>query len=113
MTKNLYSIKFRIWITGKEGTFLGQGRVDLLKKIRDLGSITEAAKSMKMSYRQAWKLIQSMNAQSQTPLVLTETGGSGGGGSKISSSGLEAIKAFDQLQEKINLLLEKEKALFS
>jgi len=51
------SLKGHIWIEGSEGTFLGYGRIALLERIRELGSITKAAKSLEMSYRRAWILI--------------------------------------------------------
>ena len=44
-----YEIKNRIWIEGNNGTYLAEGRVHLLKKIIETGSITQAAKTMKMS----------------------------------------------------------------
>ena len=53
----------RIWLEGGEGTFIGFGRAVLLEKIRDHGSISKAAKEMEMSYKHAWKLVESMNRQ--------------------------------------------------
>jgi len=47
----------RVWIDGTEGTFIGHGRVVLLERIREYGSITQAAKSMEMSYRRAWEMV--------------------------------------------------------
>lgn len=84
----------RIWIDGKKGTFLGYGRIILLEKIREYGSITKAAKSMKMSYRHAWELVDSMNSQAARPLVETTTGGRGGGGTYLTEDGEKAIKLF-------------------
>ncbi|MCP4995252.1 MAG: LysR family transcriptional regulator, partial [Gammaproteobacteria bacterium] len=65
----------RIWIEGPEGTFLGYGRVVLLERIREHGSISAAARSMEMSYRHAWELVDSMNRQSRSPVVVKSTGG--------------------------------------
>ena len=65
----------RVWIDGSEGTFLGYGRIVLLERIRQYGSITQAAKSMEMSYRHAWELVDSMNRQARKPLVETASGG--------------------------------------
>jgi len=36
----------RVWIDGPDGTFIGYGRVVLLERIMEHGSITKAAKSM-------------------------------------------------------------------
>lgn len=89
-----YRLHGRIWIEGPEGTFLGYGRVVLLERIRDHGSITAAARSMEMSYRHAWKLVDSMNRQSQAPIVEKSTGGKGGGGARLTEAGHRAIDCF-------------------
>jgi len=92
--KTGYRLRGRFWIEGPEGTFLGYGRVVLLERIRDHGSITAAARSMKMSYRHAWTLVDSMNRQSSTAVVEKSTGGKGGGGAVLTEAGARAIEAF-------------------
>lgn len=87
-------LRGRIWIEGPEGTFLGYGRVVLLERIREHGSISAAARSMEMSYRHAWELVDSMNRQSQTPVVIKSTGGRGGGGALLTEAGNQAIETF-------------------
>lgn len=67
-----------MWIDETNGPFLGIGRVWLLEHIGEMGSITNAAKEMKMSYRQAWQLVEDMNKQAQEPLVEKILGGKGG-----------------------------------
>ena len=89
-----YKLRGRVWIEGPNGTFLGYGRVVLLERIRDYGSISAAARSMKMSYRHAWKLVESMNRQNRDPLVTMSTGGRGGGGARLTQAGERAIEAF-------------------
>ena len=91
-----YKLRGRVWIEGNEGTFLGYGRAVLLERIRDHGSISAAARSMKMSYRHAWKLVDSMNRQGKTALVATSTGGSKGGGAQLTDAGHRAIACFWQ-----------------
>ncbi len=90
-------LRGRVWIDGTEGTFLGYGRIILLERIREHGSITRAAKSMKMSYRHAWELVDSMNRQSAKPLVEAATGGRNGGGAHLTNEGLKAIALFWEL----------------
>jgi molybdate transport system regulatory protein len=92
--KSPYSCRGRIWIDGPEGTFLGYGRVVLLERIRQYGSITKAAKSMDMSYRHAWQLVDSMNMQAPEPLVTTASGGKGGGGTGLTVAGEDAVSLF-------------------
>ena len=89
-----YRLHGRVWIEGPEGTFIGYGRVVLLERIREHGSISAAARSMEMSYRHAWKLVDSMNRQSASPVVEKTTGGRGGGGAVLTPAGERAIECF-------------------
>ena len=105
-------LRGRIWIDGPEGTFLGYGRIVLLERVREFGSITQAAKSMDMSYRHAWELVDSMNRQAPGPLVEAATGGNGGGGARLTEDGEKAIKLFWKLHADFqNFLDEEEKVL--
>ncbi|HSZ72756.1 MAG TPA: LysR family transcriptional regulator [Cytophagaceae bacterium] len=92
-----YFVQGRIWIDSDKGPFLGFGRVQLLKKIREYGSISQAAKSMGMSYRQAWQLIESMNMKACHPLVIKSTGGKGGGGATVTEVGEKMIGVYEAL----------------
>lgn len=98
----------RVWIDGPEGTFVGYGRVVLLERIMEHGSITRAAKSMNMSYRHAWDLVDSMNRQTRTPFVELATGGRGGGGARVTEAGMKAVKIFWQFQKDLEAFLKRE-----
>lgn len=100
-------LRGRFWIESPQGTFLGQGRVHLLEAIRDTGSISAAARSMKMSYRQAWKLVQSMNEHGNQPLVQSSTGGKGGGGAELTDSGQAAIDLYWKVRDDFERFLKQ------
>ncbi len=105
---NGFEIRGRLWIEGKKGSFLGYGRVVLLERIKKYGSISKAAKSMNMSYKRAWDLVESMNKQAKEPLVITFTGGKGGGGAKLTQAGERAIQNFWRLCERFEDFLKRE-----
>ena len=84
----------RIWLESTGGTFLGYGRVVLLERIKEHGSISEAARSMEMSYKHAWDLLDSMNRQAGCKLVETVRGGKSGGGATLTPTGEKAIAIF-------------------
>jgi len=98
----------RVWIDGPEGTFIGYGRVVLLERIREHGSITKAAKSMEMAYRHAWDLVDSMNRQTKEPFIELTTGGKGGGGARVTEAGERAIAVFWQFHKDLQVFLKKE-----
>jgi molybdate transport system regulatory protein len=105
-----YKLCSRIWIESADGPFLGEGRIALLKHIKRYGSIVKAAKALKMSYRQAWQLVEDMNRISGKPLVERVTGGKGGGGTKLTAAGENAIDVFEKLDRRVKDLLKKESA---
>ncbi|MDA8082188.1 MAG: LysR family transcriptional regulator [Nitrospiraceae bacterium] len=102
------SLRGHIWIEGSEGTFLGYGRVALLERIREYGSITKAAKALEISYRRAWVLIESMNRQVPKPYVVTSTGGRKGGGTTVTDEGERAIALFWKIHEDFQEFLRGE-----
>ncbi len=98
----------RLWLDGPEGTFLGFGRIVLLERIEELGSISKAAQSMEMSYKHAWDLLDSMNRQANGKLVETMRGGKAGGGARLTEEGKQAVKLFWKIHAKFQRFLDKE-----
>lgn len=105
------NIRARFWVMGKDSVYLGIGRVTLLEKIDELGSINRAAKEMSMSYKKAWKLIEDLNRMFDEPLVVKEKGGRSGGGTRLTEKGQLAIQQFRAFEKKLTLFLEAESAL--
>ncbi|MGL4398120.1 MAG: winged helix-turn-helix domain-containing protein [Hyphomicrobium sp.] len=66
---------------------LGPGKLQLLQKIEELGSISAAGRAMKMSYRQAWALVDQLNHAFQEPVVISKMGGKSGGGAHLTDFG--------------------------
>jgi molybdate transport system regulatory protein len=69
---------------------MGSGKADLLDAIIATGSISAAGRSMNMSYRRAWMLVDTMNRCFREPLVRTAAGGQQGGGASVTEAGLAA-----------------------
>lgn len=89
----------RFWLTKDGQSFLGSGRIELLEKIDQTGSINAAAKEMKMSYKAAWERINGMNALADQPLIERLTGGRGGGGTKLTPYARELIATFHRFNK--------------
>lgn len=112
MTANKkYNIEVRVWIEEAEGAFLGIGKIWLLENIKKTGSITNAAKEMKMAYRQAWQMVEEMNQRAESPLVEKLLGGKGGGGAKLTEAGEKAIAIFYEVEKRIKEFAQKETQL--
>ena len=54
--------------------FIDPKRVRLLKEIQQCGSINQAAKNAKVSYKSAWDHLEAMNKISPRPLLERNTG---------------------------------------
>lgn len=100
----------RVWIEKDGETYLGFGRMVLLERIREFGSISQAAKSMAMSYKHAWDLVDSMNRQAGELLVATSKGGKGGGGAYLTEAGEAAVQEFAGLLDRLDVFLAEETA---
>jgi len=68
-------IKGRIWLDSDNSSFIGQCKIELLLKIKELGSLRKATIDMKMSYRQAWENINQINKCTKQPLVILKREG--------------------------------------
>ncbi len=77
---------------------IGPGKAELLEAIAATGSITAAAKSLGMSYRRAWLLIDTMNRCFRTRVVETEAGGNRGGGTQLSALGSEVVRRYRNIE---------------
>ncbi len=93
------TLEGRFWISKSQNSFLGKGRIELLQFIEETGSITKAAKMMKMSYKAAWDAVDTMNNLSERPLVKRVKGGKGGGGTELTPYAKELITTYKVLQE--------------
>ena len=94
----------RVWIEKEGATYIAWGRVVLLEHIERSGSISAAARSMGISYRHAWLLVEQMNKLSLMPLVSAKKGGSKG--AKRGRSSGEAAEVIDVYQVDTGLLRE-------
>jgi molybdate transport system regulatory protein len=87
---------------------MGPGKAELLLAIQACGSISAAAKQMKMSYKRAWQLVDVMNTSFKSALVSSVAGGQHGGGAQLTSLGEAVLAHYQKLQTKANEATELE-----
>jgi molybdate transport system regulatory protein len=81
-----------------DNSWLGPGKVTLLEAVRDHHSISAAARSMGMSYRRAWLLLDSVNRLFGTRAIATTLGGRHGGSAIVTSFGLDVIRQYRAME---------------
>jgi molybdate transport system regulatory protein len=102
-------IKGRLWLEKEGETFLSWGRVVLLERIRDLGSIAAAARSLNMAYSHAWGLVDKMNRLAGEELVARTFGGKKGGRAWLTPAGEAAIVRFWEMVAEFRQWLDKQR----
>lgn len=96
----------RFWFEKNNKSYIGVGRAELLSRIATSGSISKAAKEMHMSYKAAWDSVDIMNKLSPSPLVVSNNGGRGGGGTKLTPLGKQALDTFNELERVKNIFFD-------
>lgn len=77
---------------------IGPGKADLLAAVAETGSISAAGRSMGMSYKKSWHLIDTMNQCFREPVVVATKGGSGRGGAKLTPTGQEVLRLYRSIE---------------
>ncbi len=82
---------------GSSGS-IGPGKIRLLEAIDRTGSISQAGRTLGMSYRRAWLLIDDMNQCFLRPVVSARPGGSQGGGAVLTPFGAELVRDYRAIE---------------
>jgi molybdate transport system regulatory protein len=100
-------------VLGKSAAAMGPGKAELIERIGQTGSISAAAREMGMSYRRAWQLVESLNADFREPVVTTATGGSRGGGARVTPYGGRLVAQFRAMESKASAAIAADLRRFS
>ena len=82
--------------------------MSLLKAIEATGSLTKASKSLGMSYKKAWSLIDAVNKRAEKPVTITNIGGKGGGGATLTPYGKSLVNTFETINKNCWVFLDKQ-----
>jgi molybdate transport system regulatory protein len=77
---------------------IGPGKADILEGIKETGSIAAAGRRMRMSYKRAWLLVETMNACFKAPLVETRRGGRAHGGAMLTPTGEVVLACYRRME---------------
>ena len=92
---------------------MGPGKARLVTLIADTGSISAAARTMGMSYRRAWQLVEALNRSFSEPVVLTAVGGKRGGGAVVTEYGKRLVASYHSMEAKASAAIASDLEDFS
>ena len=94
LSSSLLESKTRFRVQLKHAVAIGPGKADVLQAIAETGSLAESGRRLGMSYQRVWSLVRAMNNDFVEPLVLTQRGGSAGGGAQLTPTGAKVLKVY-------------------
>lgn len=100
------SAKHKLWLE-KNGAIFGDGLYNLLSSIAGLGSISQAARGMGMSYRAAWGKIRATEKKWGIQLVVARVGGEAGGWARLTPEAEELLKTYRRMQQEVDRFVQK------
>jgi len=97
--KNKHKVSCKVWLEFRGEPLLGKGGAEILETIKQVESISKAAKKTGMSYRYVWNYLAKLERRLGEPVVTTFKGGSkGGGGAKLTHLGAKLIKEYQRAE---------------
>ena len=92
----------KFYLTDEAGRrIFGPGPAELLEQVERTGSLRAAAGKMGLSYSKALKILHTAERGLAMPLVSTEAGGLGGGGSTITPQARALLAWFRQARRAV------------
>ncbi|MHB1199543.1 MAG: TOBE domain-containing protein [Polaromonas sp.] len=82
-------------------------RIEILRLIAGSGSISQAARQARVSYKAAWQAIDTLTNLAGVELVARAVGGAGGGGAKITQAGRQLLAVSGRLAESRKQVLDE------
>ncbi len=93
-----FTITIRVY--GEEKCF-GPGIAELLERIERLRSLRKATIEMNMAYSKAWKIIKTAEENLGFPLLISSTGGRGGGGARLTPDAERFLQSYRRFEEAV------------
>ncbi len=100
-------VNSRIWVETTE-KFYGEGPHKLLQLIDQTGSLSDASKMMKLSYRKALNIIVRAEEHLGFKLLDRTIGGVSGGGSRLTERARQWMEQYAVINQKVNQLIDSE-----
>lgn len=99
LTNNKHKVLCKVWLEYRGEPLLGKGGAEILETIKQVESISKAAKKTGMSYRYVWNYLAKLERRLGEPVVKTFKGGSkGGGGATLTELGTKLLREYQRTE---------------
>jgi len=96
------TVRTKVWFAVDGMHAFGSGLAALLADVDRCGTLQQAARDNGMSYRHAWGLVKNAEKHLGKPLILSHTGGVGGGRTYLSKYGRRLLDTYNRLNEEVS-----------
>jgi molybdate transport system regulatory protein len=113
--KGTLRYSFRLYVLSDGNRVLGKGGAQILDAIDRLGSLSETANELKMSYRFVWRYIRRMEDRLGKPVIVTRRGGTrhgrrkGGGGAELTPLAKTLLKSYREMEKRLQNVISSTK----
>lgn len=97
----------KFWIEKDGELVLSDWRVDLLEAIEETGSLSGAAERLGVHYRRAWGKIREMEERLGVRLIVTQSGGVGGGGAELTPQAKGYIRQYRKFRSGLKEMVDR------
>ena len=109
LTHTKHKLLCKVWLEHEGDPLLGRGGAQILQAVKEVNSISKAAKKVGMSYRYVWNYLAKIEKTLQEPVVHTYKGGrNGGGGAHLTKLGEDLLKEYMRVEAYVGELLGDE-----
>lgn len=107
-TNNEHKVSCKVWLEYRGEPLIGKGGAKILETIKQVESISRAAKETGMSYRYVWNYLSKLERRLGQPVVSTFKGGKkGGGGARLTDLGVKLLNEYKQAEIKLTKSMKK------
>jgi molybdate transport system regulatory protein len=80
---------------------IGPGKALVMEAVEREGSISAAGRSLGMSYRRIWLLVESLNTDWRERVVETRVGGGRSGGARLTAFGRDLLDTYRRVEARM------------
>lgn len=96
----------KIFLEEEDKYLIGPGRLELLRAVRDSGSLRKAAQRLGMSYRWAWGRLNKAEQELGRPLLVRTSEPLGGRPKILTPEALELLEWFTDVEQRMRQCLD-------